>query len=77
MTPTPSCRDVFTAGTSIVVQSNGSVSSTNVVMLCTDFCDLRFDGGTWNDDIKSIQAIHISQCCNLISIIFYRNYKIT
>ena len=38
---------------------------------------LRFDGGTWNDDIKSIQAIHISQCCSLIIIIVYRNYKIT
>ena len=35
MTPTLSCRDVFTAGTSIGVSSNGSVSSTDVVMLCT------------------------------------------
>ena len=35
VTPTPSCRDVFTAGTSIVVSSNGSVSSIDVVMLST------------------------------------------
>ena len=30
-----SCRDVFTAGTSVVVSSNGSVSSIDVVMLFT------------------------------------------
>ena len=35
MTPPPSCRDVFTAGTQVAVSSNGSVSSIEVVMLST------------------------------------------
>ena len=35
MTPTPSCRDVFTTGTSVAVSSNGSVSSIELVMLST------------------------------------------
>ena len=32
---TPFCRDIFTAGTSVVVSSNGSMSSIDVVMLST------------------------------------------
>ena len=35
MTPTPSCRDIFTAGTSVFVPSNGSMLSIDVVMLST------------------------------------------